>query len=83
MTVPGPEPGPRLLVGWAVTYRVRGKPAELITETLDAAWCRSAGYQPGDIADPIRAAWTLALLLGSQDNPDAELITIEPAPEKP
>lgn len=79
----GPDPEPRLLVGWAITYRVRDKPAELVTETLDAAWCRTAGAQPDDIRDPIRAAWTLALLLGSQDNPDAELITVEPAPETP
>lgn len=82
MTLPAPEPGP-LRLAWAVTYQVpgpHGTPGGVVTEILNADWCRSAGYQEADVRDPIRAAWTLALLLGSQDHEDAHLLAVEPAP---
>ena len=82
MTLPPPETGP-LRVVWAVTYRVpgpHGTPGGTVTEVLNEAWCRSAGLQEADVRDPIRAAWALGLLLGSQDHEDAELLAIELAP---
>lgn len=74
MTFPARDPLPPPLA-WAITWRDPAG-AEPVTELLDPGWCHAAGYQPDQVADPIRAAWCLALLLGSQDHEDADLIAI-------
>jgi hypothetical protein len=67
---------------WAITYRIDapgGSGRQEVTETLDDAWCRSAGYQPDEVRTPERACWALALLLAAHGHDDAELLNVDPS----
>lgn len=66
---------------WHVTYRLPAiEGGAEITATLDSDWCDARGIDPGTLDSAEQAAWAVALLLGTNSQDDATLITIEDDP---
>ena len=65
-------------MAWTLTYLLPGyRSAAEDTITLDSDFCDHHGIDQARLDSPEQAAWAVALILGSDGQDDAQLLTID------